>query len=255
MRELSREVTLRVVVATVQELPTVTLHVQLSQAVSEVVRMVGREVNSDPDDIFGLYLVARQAWLPDQRHLKELNIDADVRGDDHVPVPPRLWPASCARLRASEPRGRAARSRPSPLSAGPFQTKLEYRCRYRMFKIKINAAPTAPASPVHADPAVAVGDLVSILTMSERDLEQSTYGLAYEWHEAIAPDVKLHQLVPHVRRPPAPARAITPAPPFATRAITPAPPFATRAAEERRRPLTAAPKPTSVRAGGALAKR
>jgi hypothetical protein len=58
---------------------TLMVRAQLSQTMGEVVAMAAREAGAESGHLYGLYLAARQAWLADTRYLKDLDVDGDVR--------------------------------------------------------------------------------------------------------------------------------------------------------------------------------
>lgn len=98
LRQLSRDVVIKATVrlptstSASDQLPVVAVKVQLTQTVGEVVDMIAREVNADPDHIYGLYLTARESWLSDAKCLKDLELDSEVRcerwGDPNAALRP-----------------------------------------------------------------------------------------------------------------------------------------------------------------------
>ena len=79
------------------------------------------------------------------------------------------------------------------------QTKLEYRCRYRQYKVKVASKPDAPTIVVHADAASTSVELVNVIMLDEQSMNENSHVLAYEWNEIIPSDQRLMTLVPHVR--------------------------------------------------------
>ena len=80
-----------------------------------------------------------------------------------------------------------------------MQTKLEYRCRYRQYKVKVASKPDAPTIVVHADAASTSVELVNVIMLDEQSMNENSHVLAYEWNEIIPLDQRLMTLVPHVR--------------------------------------------------------
>lgn len=77
------------------------------------------------------------------------------------------------------------------------QTKLEFRMRFRQYKIRIGRGKTVL---VHVDVLSTVSDVITSLGMSEQSLEELTYSLTFEWNEPIPPSMRMDTLLPNIVR-------------------------------------------------------
>ena len=128
----------------------------------------------------------------------------------HIAPGPAATPVPCTLRLAPHPCHFAHRSGPALFYHAPtlvlclvpckrVQTKLEYRCRYRQYKVKVASKPDAPTIVVHADAASTSVELVNVIMLDEQSMNENSHVLAYEWNEIIPLDQRLMTLVPHVR--------------------------------------------------------